>query len=110
MQTTNEDQRIADIKTGWLHNQGKAEEKEAMMVTPGAQPEENMRQEEKPSAPAAENTHGTPLLVLYGSNLAQPKRLQRSLLKKRVSKDTEAGRRSLINIQAPSRQKGLLSL
>lgn len=36
---------------------------------PGAQPEENGRQEERPSAPAAENTHGTPLLVLYGSNL-----------------------------------------
>lgn len=50
-----------------------------MMVTPGAQPEENMRQEEKPSAPAAENTHGTPLLVLYGSNLGTAEEVAKEL-------------------------------
>ena len=31
-----------------------------MTAMPGAEPEENGRQEERPSAPAAENTHGTP--------------------------------------------------
>ncbi|MCY8390582.1 bifunctional cytochrome P450/NADPH--P450 reductase [Bacillus haynesii] len=53
--------------------------KEAMIVTPGAQPEENTRQEERPSAPAAENTHGTPLLVLYGSNLGTAEEIAKEL-------------------------------